>query len=57
VLGGIFQVAPPAAALADIRRRPVEEIRGNQWLWSVAAGVNLMGIDPIASLALGRKHA
>ena len=43
-----------AAALADIYRRPVEEIRGKKWLWSVVALVNFMGIDPIA---FDRKHA
>jgi hypothetical protein len=56
VLRGIFQVALLAAALADICRRPVEEIRGSQWLWSVAALVHFRGIGPIAYFALGRKH-
>ncbi len=57
VVRGIFQVALLAAALADIYRRPVEEIRGRKWLWSVVALVNFMGIGPVAYFAFGRKHA
>ena len=57
VVRGIFQVALLAAALADIYRRPVEEIRGRKWLWSVVALVNFMGIGPICYFAFGRKHA
>ena len=53
---GIFQDALLAAELVDIHRRPVEEIRGRKWLWSVAALVNFTGIGPIAYFALGRKH-
>ena len=54
---GVLQVVLLAAALADIYRRPVEEIRGKKWLWSVVALVNFMGIGPIAYFAFGRKHA
>jgi hypothetical protein len=34
---GALQVALLAAALADTYGRPVEEIRGRKWLWSVVA--------------------
>ena len=57
VLRGVLQVAPLAAALADIHRRPVEEIRGRKWLWSVVALVNFMGTGPMAYFAFVRKHA
>ena len=57
VLRGVLQVGLLAAALADIYRRPVEEIRGSRWLWSVVALVNFMGIGPVAYFAFGRKHA
>jgi hypothetical protein len=57
VLRRILQVALLAAAFTDIYRRPVEEIRGSRWLWSVVALVNFMGIGPIAYFAFGRKHA
>ncbi|HET7271773.1 MAG TPA: hypothetical protein VFI90_11880 [Rubrobacter sp.] len=56
VLRGIVQFALLAAALADIYRRPEEEIRGGKWLWSAAAFVNFMGIGPIAHFVFGRKH-
>jgi hypothetical protein len=48
VLRRILQVALLAAAFTDIYRRPVEEIRGSRWLWSVVALVNFMDIGPIA---------
>ena len=56
VLRGIVQFALLAAALADIYRRPAEEIRGSKWMWSAAAFANFMGIGPIAYFAFGRKH-
>jgi drug/metabolite transporter (DMT)-like permease len=57
VLRGVLRVALLAAALTDIYRRPVGEIRGSRWLWSVVALVNFMGIGTIAYFAFGRKHA
>jgi drug/metabolite transporter (DMT)-like permease len=54
---GVLRVALLAAALTDIYRRPVGEIRGSRWLWSVVALVNFMGIGTIAYFAFGRKHA
>ena len=56
VLRGVVQFALLAGALADIRRRPAEEIRGTKWLWSAAAFVNFMGIGPITYFAFGRKR-
>jgi hypothetical protein len=57
VLRGIVQFALLAAALADIHRRPAEEIKGSKWLWSAVALVNFMGIGPIAYFLFGRKRA
>jgi hypothetical protein len=57
VLRGIIQFALLAAALADIYRRPAQEIRGSKWVWSAAAFVNFMGIGPIVYFAFGRKRA
>jgi len=57
VLRWIVQMALLVAALADIYRRPAEEIRGSKWLWSVVAFANFMGIGPIAYFLFGRKHA
>ena len=55
-LRGIIQLALLAAALADIHRRPAEEIKGSKWLWSAAALVYFMGIGPIAYFLFGRKR-
>ena len=57
VIRGTVQVALLAAALADIYRRPAEEIRGSKWLWTVIAFVNFMGIGPFAYFLFGRKRA
>jgi Phospholipase_D-nuclease N-terminal len=56
VLRGIVQFALLVAALADIYRRPAEEINGSKWLWVAAALVNFMGIGPIAYFHFGRKR-
>ena len=56
VLRGVVQMALLAAALADIYRRPAEEIRGSKRLWSLVAFANFMGIGPIAYFAFGRKR-
>jgi len=57
VVRGMVQFALLAAALADIYRRPAEEINGSKWLWSAVAFANFMGIGPIAYFAFGRKRA
>ena len=56
VLRGIVQFALLAAALADIHRRPAEEINGSKWLWSVGAFANFMSIGPITYFVFGRKR-
>ena len=57
MLRGIVQFALLAAALADIYRRPSQEINGSKWLWSAVAFANFMGIGSIAYFAFGRKRA
>ena len=54
VLGGTLQIGLLLAALMDIYRRPEEEIRGNKWLWTLAAFVNFVG--PISYFLIGRKR-
>jgi hypothetical protein len=54
VLSGAVQLGLLAAALADIRRRPAEEIRGNKKLWVPLAFVIYVG--PIAYFLLGRRR-
>ena len=57
VIRGIVQMSLLVAALADIYRRPAQEIRGSKWLWVAVAFVNFMGISPVAYFLLGRKRA
>ena len=40
-------------ALADIRRRPAAEIRGNKWIWTGVSFINFVG--PISYFLFGRK--
>lgn len=54
VLSGAVQVALLIAALADIRRRPEDEIRGNKRLWTAAVFVNFVG--PVSYFLLGRRR-
>jgi hypothetical protein len=53
ILSGVVQVGLLAAALVDIYRRPVEEIRGGKRLWVAAAFINYVG--PISYFLFGRK--
>ena len=57
VVQGIAQVTLFVAALADIHRRPAEEINGSKWLWSAVALVTFIGIGPIAYFLFGRNRA
>ena len=44
------------SALADIRRRPANEIRGSKWIWvPVVVLVNSFGGAPLAYFAFGRR--
>ena len=53
-LGGVLQIGLLVAALADMYRRPDREIRGNRWLWTVAAFVNFVG--PVSYFLFGRRR-
>ena len=54
VVSGILQAALLVAALADIYRRPADEIRGRKLLWTAASFVNFVG--PISYFLIGRKR-
>lgn len=51
-LEGVLKVA----ALADMKRRPVSEIRGSKWIWGPAMVINSAGAIPIAYFAFGRRR-
>lgn len=52
---GLVQVALLILALADIRRRPAEQINGNKKLWALVAFINFVG--PLAYFVFGRKKS
>jgi hypothetical protein len=54
MVGGAVQLVLLSAALADLRRRAPDEVRGGKRLWVPAVFVNLIG--PIAYFLLGRKR-
>ncbi|MCL4835808.1 MAG: PLDc N-terminal domain-containing protein [Caldilineaceae bacterium] len=54
ILMGLVQFGLLVAALADIRRRPAEEINGSKAMWVGLAFVNTIG--PIAYFVKGRKQ-
>jgi hypothetical protein len=51
---GAVQLALLAAALADLRRRPASEVKGDKRLWAAASFVNFIG--PLAYFAVGRRR-
>jgi hypothetical protein len=54
VAAGIVELGLKVAALADLRRRPADEIRGPKPLWVALMFVNFFG--PVAYFAFGRKR-
>jgi hypothetical protein len=54
VLGSATQLGLLTAALADIRRRPQEEIRGSKRVWAATAFVNFVG--PLSYFLFGRRR-
>jgi len=54
VAGGVVQLGLLVAALADLRRRPAEQVRGSKALWTAACFVNFVG--PLAYFKLGRRR-
>lgn len=53
-LGAVVQLALLAAALLDLRRRPVEQVRGDKRLWVAVSFVNFAG--PLAYFLFGRRR-
>lgn len=54
VAGGAVQLALLGAALADLRRRPADQINGSKRLWTAASFVNFVG--PLAYFRFGRRR-
>jgi hypothetical protein len=51
---GVVQVGLLVAALADLRRRPLDQVNGSKGMWAAVSAVNFVG--PIAYFAVGRKR-
>jgi len=54
IVVGLIQFSLLIAALADIRKRPAEEINGSKALWTGLVFINTVG--PIAYFVKGRKR-
>ena len=54
VLGVAVQIGLLVAALVDMHRRRQGEIKGNRWMWTVAAFVNFVG--PVSYFLFGRRR-
>lgn len=53
LLSASVQLTLLVAALADLARRPKDQVRGSKRLWALAAFVNFIG--PLAYFLLGRR--
>ena len=53
MLGVAVQIGLLVAALVDMHRRPLGEIKSNRWMWTVAAFVNFVG--PVSHFLFGRR--
>jgi hypothetical protein len=42
--------------LADLKRRPAEQVKGSKRLWAVSTIVNSAGIFPLAYFVFGRRR-
>lgn len=52
VVGGAAEIALTTYVLADLARRPAEQVRGRKGLWALAAFLQPVG--PVAYLVRGR---
>ena len=48
------QISLLVAALADLRRRPADQLRGTKAMWTAVSFVNFVG--PLAYFAFGRRR-
>ncbi len=42
--------------LADLKRRPAEQVKGSKRVWAVSTIVNSAGIIPLAYFVFGRRR-
>lgn len=51
---GVVQIGLLVAALADLWRRPSDQLRGSKAMWTALSFVNFVG--PLAYFAFGRRR-
>jgi hypothetical protein len=57
LIGGALEGVLKAAALADLVRRPREQVRGSKYVWATAIVLtNSVGGVPIAYFVYGRQR-
>jgi hypothetical protein len=57
LVGGAVEGVLKTAALADLARRPSDEVRGSKLLWAAAIVlINALGAVPLAYFLHGRKR-
>ena len=58
VVGGVVDGVLKAAALADLARRPAEEVKGSKAWWAVVLTLaNSLGIVPLVYFKFGRQKS
>jgi hypothetical protein len=53
-VAAVIQVGLLSAALADLRRRPSDQVKGSKGMWVALSFVNFVG--PLAYFAFGRRR-
>ncbi len=57
VIGGTFEALMKLAALADLFRRPADQVRGSKVRWASAIVlISSVGLVPLAYFAFGRRR-
>lgn len=56
VITGVVDLALRIGAIADLRRRPSDQVNGPKWLWcGLLAVVNALGLLPLLYFVRGRR--
>ncbi|TDW15235.1 hypothetical protein [Kribbella kalugense] len=57
IIAGVVESVLKAVALADLARRPADQVRGPKPLWALALTLlNSLGTAPVAYWLYGRKN-
>ena len=51
------EAAMKVLMLADLKRRPADQVKGSKKVWALSTIVNSAGIIPLAYFIFGRKRA